>query len=236
MSWESRRVTTRIEDQTYFLLGLFGVHMPPLYGEGENAFMRLQLEIINKTDDDSILAWDGDGHHGLLTPSPFAFFWSSSVVRDVWDPRRPPHSISSKGLCVHFLLIPNDGSYIFNKFSVNKNSEFVAPLNCRFNHPYDEINHKKVIALPMYQRISTEGTLEWDWNENLQQFDINSMGLKALEEVNRNMLYVPQTPWVFSEDSIEEKTNFTQIQVKIDSLRVIGFTVEQYLVRELNAI
>lgn len=57
MSWAATRQTTRIEDQAYCLLGLFGVYMPPLYGEGQNAFFRLQLEIISKTDDDSILAW-----------------------------------------------------------------------------------------------------------------------------------------------------------------------------------
>jgi hypothetical protein len=39
MSWASYRETTRIEDMSYCLFGLFGVHMPPLYGEGENAFM-----------------------------------------------------------------------------------------------------------------------------------------------------------------------------------------------------
>jgi hypothetical protein len=39
MSWASRRETTRSEDRAYSLMGLFGVNMPPLYGEGENAFI-----------------------------------------------------------------------------------------------------------------------------------------------------------------------------------------------------
>lgn len=30
----------------YCMMGLFGVTMPPLYGEGEGAFVRLQLEIL----------------------------------------------------------------------------------------------------------------------------------------------------------------------------------------------
>lgn len=42
MSCAANRVTTRIEDQAYCLLGLFGVNMPLLYGEGEMAFIRLQ--------------------------------------------------------------------------------------------------------------------------------------------------------------------------------------------------
>ncbi|KAI0441150.1 heterokaryon incompatibility protein-domain-containing protein [Xylaria telfairii] len=57
MSWASRRETTRKEDIAYCLLGIFGVNMPLLYGEGPRAFIRLQKEIINNTNDYSILAW-----------------------------------------------------------------------------------------------------------------------------------------------------------------------------------
>ncbi|KAF2498796.1 hypothetical protein BU16DRAFT_548435 [Lophium mytilinum] len=34
MSWAASRMVTRPEDQAYCLLGIFGVHMPLLYGEG----------------------------------------------------------------------------------------------------------------------------------------------------------------------------------------------------------
>lgn len=57
MSWASKRETTRVEDMAYSLLGIFGVNMPLLYGEGEKAFVRLQEEIIKRSDDQSILAW-----------------------------------------------------------------------------------------------------------------------------------------------------------------------------------
>ncbi|KAI6001730.1 heterokaryon incompatibility protein-domain-containing protein, partial [Pisolithus marmoratus] len=57
MSWAARRVTTREEDRAYSLMGLFDVKMPMLYGEGKNAFRRLQLEIIKETGDHSIFAW-----------------------------------------------------------------------------------------------------------------------------------------------------------------------------------
>ncbi|WAO87832.1 HET domain-containing protein [Fusarium falciforme] len=58
MSWASRRVTKRVEDQAYALLGLFNVNMPLLYGEGTKAFRRLQEEIIRTSNDQSILASD----------------------------------------------------------------------------------------------------------------------------------------------------------------------------------
>ncbi|KAI6038896.1 heterokaryon incompatibility protein-domain-containing protein, partial [Pisolithus marmoratus] len=57
MSWAARRKTTRVEDRAYSLMGLFGVNMPMLYGEGKKAFRRLQLEIIKETGDQSIFAW-----------------------------------------------------------------------------------------------------------------------------------------------------------------------------------
>jgi hypothetical protein len=36
-------------------MGIFDVNMPPLYGEGEKAFIRLQEEIIRRTSDPSFL-------------------------------------------------------------------------------------------------------------------------------------------------------------------------------------
>ncbi|KAH8779697.1 hypothetical protein F5882DRAFT_147071, partial [Hyaloscypha sp. PMI_1271] len=58
MSWAANRKTTRPEDLAYSLLGLFGVNMPILYGEGEqNAFFRLQVMIFQSVSDHSIFAW-----------------------------------------------------------------------------------------------------------------------------------------------------------------------------------
>ena len=71
MSWAADRKTKRVEDRAYSLLGLFGVHMPMLYGEGKNAFCRLQLELIRMTNDHSIFAWDRQSAG-----------WSGSVLAD----------------------------------------------------------------------------------------------------------------------------------------------------------
>ncbi|KAH8893860.1 HET-domain-containing protein [Thozetella sp. PMI_491] len=48
MEYASRRQTTRPEDMAYCLLGLFNVHLPLLYGEGNRAFLRLQEEILKE--------------------------------------------------------------------------------------------------------------------------------------------------------------------------------------------
>lgn len=56
--------------------------MPLIYGEGRKAFMRLQLEIIRKLDDDSIYAWTAPiQRSGLLATWPTAFASSGNVVQ-----------------------------------------------------------------------------------------------------------------------------------------------------------
>jgi hypothetical protein len=89
MSWASWRETTRIEDLAYCLLGIFNINMPMLYGEGEGAFIRLQEEIVRKSDDHSIFAWTmpvseafppSKGPPGLLATTPAAFRNSGNIV------------------------------------------------------------------------------------------------------------------------------------------------------------
>jgi hypothetical protein len=45
MRWAANRNTTRKEDKAYCLLGIFGIYIPLIYGEGDNAITRLQKEI-----------------------------------------------------------------------------------------------------------------------------------------------------------------------------------------------
>ena len=83
MSWAALRETTRVEDTAYSLLGLFGINMPLLYGEGSKAFMRLQHEILQTHENyESIFAWRDAklSHCGLLAPSPAAFALSGDIV------------------------------------------------------------------------------------------------------------------------------------------------------------
>ena len=48
LSWVEDRQTTRGEDKAYSLLGIFGIYLPLIYGEGrEHAFKRLRKEIQN---------------------------------------------------------------------------------------------------------------------------------------------------------------------------------------------
>ncbi|EIW53611.1 uncharacterized protein TRAVEDRAFT_133239, partial [Trametes versicolor FP-101664 SS1] len=57
MAWAAKRETTRVEDRAYCLMGIFNIHMSPIYGEGLNAFLRLQEAIIRTIPDQSVFTW-----------------------------------------------------------------------------------------------------------------------------------------------------------------------------------
>lgn len=52
MSWAAHRHTTRLEDQAYSLLGIFDINIPLLYGEGSQAFQRLQHTLLTTYPED----------------------------------------------------------------------------------------------------------------------------------------------------------------------------------------
>lgn len=113
MAWAARRQTTREEDLAYALMGLFGVNMPILYGEGlKKAFRRLQLEIIQMTTDQSIFVWRSERESsGLLAGSPRDF--ADSGLSFIWKtPTLQPYSMTNMGLSVSLPVIKQpDGSY-----------------------------------------------------------------------------------------------------------------------------
>lgn len=109
MSWAATRETTRLEDIAYCLLGIFNIHMPMLYGEGDAAFGRLQQEIMKTSDDHSIFAWSLQGTErelctGALAPSPQAFLSCGSLVRDDATGRLP-FAITNLGISIELSLM-----------------------------------------------------------------------------------------------------------------------------------
>lgn len=100
MSWASNRRTTRIEDRAYCLMGIFGINMPLLYGEGERSFIRLQEEIMKISNDHSIFAWKSpDIRGGLLATSPAAFINSSNIIEyNPFGNLSGPLTVSSRGV------------------------------------------------------------------------------------------------------------------------------------------
>jgi hypothetical protein len=117
MSWASKRMTTRKEDRAYSLLGLFGVHIPLLYGEGDRAFIRLQQEIMRISDDHSLFAWTDEellkeAPCGLLARSPAQFaklvvcdkkHWTHSGAAE--DQVYEPHTMTNQGIHINLTLV-----------------------------------------------------------------------------------------------------------------------------------
>jgi hypothetical protein len=133
MSWAAHRKTTRIEDTAYCLLGIFGVHMPLIYGSENQAFRGLQQEIIKLGSDFSIFAWSrpplanqAESQHlhrycGVLAASPSFFSNCRSFTKG------RPHAeqkikVSNGGIKTRMLLIeltPETGGY-----------RYILPLDC----------------------------------------------------------------------------------------------------------
>ncbi|TFK91991.1 HET-domain-containing protein [Polyporus arcularius HHB13444] len=115
MWWASNRNTTRIEDKAYSLMGLFGVHMATIYGEGTRAFRRLQEEILKHTSDQTLFMWGNvlpmkatpfrerfsfDNFHDdshLFAPSP-ASFRNSGTMRPLPVPAAVKHILRTLGV------------------------------------------------------------------------------------------------------------------------------------------
>jgi hypothetical protein len=113
MSWASSRACTREEDEAYCLIGLLGVNMPLLYGEGKNAFQRLQYEILKGSDDESIFAWWTPRNSirnklgtGMLARSPHDFRHSAEAHPWPFDRDARPYSMTNKGLQIEPVLLP----------------------------------------------------------------------------------------------------------------------------------
>lgn len=101
------RITKEAEDIAYSMLGIFGVNVAPLYGEGTKAFIRLQRTLMESSSDESIFAWTAPPgnplaassifdstskstpYWGLLAPSPSYFKNSGNIVilRENFDRR-----------------------------------------------------------------------------------------------------------------------------------------------------
>ena len=134
MSWAAGRDTTRVEDTAYCLLGIFGVNMPLLYGEGERAFLRLQEEIIKISDDQSILVWNTtEERQSALAYKPADFSSTSTVdstpSSDVSD---KPYTMTHKGLSICLPMAQIPGAYHGSQ------PIYLGLLNCHYENEFSQ--------------------------------------------------------------------------------------------------
>jgi hypothetical protein len=255
MSWVARRETTRVEDMAYCLLGLFNVNMPPLYGEGEGSFMRLQLEILRTSDDESIFAWDTEyrswdtGYRswdykgsadtlqklnsGLLATTPEDFVNSGSIRplkrtdrgNDLFSGDVQPFSMTNKGLHISLLLIQARRS---------DESLFLAPLKCLLAGKDGEEDRiptvqlrKSVEGVEIYTRVATF-TSQSGSIQNLLMLNYDDIRFKRQSSTGFSHKYI----YVNKGRSCQLKRSLTikgwEFLVKLSSLKDHGFAISQY--------
>lgn len=144
MSWAGHRNTTRVEDEAYCLMGLFGVNMPIIYGEGPRAFKRLQLEIMRLSDDQSLFAWDHsvqtEDHYdgGLLANAARDYRECSSIIAPATQ-ISADYLMTNRGLRIQLPVIE------IHPLPDSPEKQYLAFLNC--NQKYGENYYPKTFIV-----------------------------------------------------------------------------------------
>ncbi|KAE8154094.1 hypothetical protein BDV25DRAFT_136240 [Aspergillus avenaceus] len=175
MYWASGRKTARVEDEAYCLMGLFGVSMPMVYGEGKRAFERLQLEILKISDDQSLFAWGSADpkNAGVLASSPAEFrnFRDISYVEDEFH---QPYSMTNKGLHITLPFVTRANEADDGNNTDHHDKVYIAVLSCRRKgRKLGIFLQKKVQGTSVrYIRVSNRQLLEMVNDDPLQNREI----------------------------------------------------------------
>ena len=149
MSWAAGRKTRRPEDKAYSLLGIFGVNMPMIYGEGDRAFIRLQEEIIKISDDHSLFTWstsEDRNNSALLARSPDSFKGCTNITRELLRTGDYPYSVNNRGISMRLNLV------------CWSTDVYIAPINC-IRQPTQQqsgTQHKESLQLGLFLKREKE--------------------------------------------------------------------------------
>lgn len=152
MSWAARRSTEEPEDRMYSLIGVFGINMSLMYGEGEaKAFMRLQSELMAHSEDQSILAWINPTRHGEPLPCGMVatsldwFKDSSDVVSfSIKDKEKPLYDMTKEGLAWR---VCNGGRMMINVEGRSHNSKETIMLACTKSSGGRNVERRNVVRI-----------------------------------------------------------------------------------------
>ncbi|KAL4081386.1 hypothetical protein V8B97DRAFT_17785 [Scleroderma yunnanense] len=201
MSWAADRKTFRDEDRTYSLLGLLDVNMPMLYGEGEKAFHRLQLEIIRTSNDQSIFAWEFNGgtrRTGSILADDPSFFRDCNkmelmdldeFVRSVKDdiPEDELRSVNEDQLGVYPITNRGIHMWLLLRPGVGSRSVFKALLPCRSGPLDPPVAIDLALWESNYYRYST--TSLWDGFPMQRTLQFRQLYLRYQEIPHRDAIF-----------------------------------------------
>lgn len=193
-SWASYRQTTREEDIAYCLLGIFGVNMPLLYGEGQAAFGRLQQAIIGQQEDPSILLWERPSRPGPINVSTVADTGSALA--------QGPSSFASRLKLVHNSGFSHGIHPLsnFSRITLSTGQEFIRSLPNIFPRGISHLSSDPpamttrglLISLNVLQlntQIASVSDLLFAWTFYMVDDQFVCLALKA-EQVATDVIYL----------------------------------------------
>ncbi|KAK3358066.1 hypothetical protein B0T25DRAFT_477217 [Lasiosphaeria hispida] len=208
MSWAAGRETKRKEDLAYCLLGIFGATMPMIYGEGgDQAFLRLQDQILRTTRDDSILAWGlispeqallnnpdqtGQATAGrILATAPSDFTYSGDIVCREQSSTPSPLDISGGSLRLYLSLLTTSSGGV------------VGLLNCGPRH--DPLRR---VGIPLTQTASNEYVRPEGCHAALQPITASGTSPSLIhirnDNTSKKSAEARQQYWLYDDDAFAE--------------------------------
>jgi tetratricopeptide (TPR) repeat protein len=156
LQWASSRVTTLQEDIAYSLFGIFGVHLPVIYGEKkQNALGRLLQEIVARSGDITVLDWIGQ-------PSEFNSCLPAHITSYTTPPRTLP-SLSEDDIHTQVSSLRHTMPTNLALEFYDKLQRLTAPrfANCRLHLPcisfrVAEVRRRRGLA-PVTYEIKADG-------------------------------------------------------------------------------
>ncbi|KAF1995521.1 HET domain-containing protein [Amniculicola lignicola CBS 123094] len=202
ISWAAGRETTREEDIAYCLLGLLGVNMPLIYGEGSRAFERLQQEFMRTSTDHSLFSWVGPGiERGPFAQSPEEFLHCKDI--SIRESHSLDFSLTNRGLRIDLPLMRlQDGN-------------FAAVLDV-----YDQDHRRRAIYLKeqragVYRRVRcTE--------------ELHKVGPSEMIPAPKTVYIEPAVPRILGRDRPPPQGDEHSIRIDFKAALLQGFCLEQY--------
>jgi hypothetical protein len=131
LQWASLRITTLQEDIAYALFGIFGVHLPVIYGEKkQHALGRLLQEIVARSGDITVLDWIGQ-------PSEFNSCLPAHITSYTTPPSTLP-SLSEEEILTDISLLrknPVAVDFALKLYDQLDNTSAARFANCRLHLP-----------------------------------------------------------------------------------------------------
>ncbi|QIX00101.1 hypothetical protein AMS68_005618 [Peltaster fructicola] len=190
MSWAASRATTRKEDESYCLLGVLGINMTLLYGEGDKAFTRLQEEVLRMSTDCSVFLWSRGRHSRLdsrklralrqppdinrvlLAPSAAVFKPCSKITHEKRSDYECSYLMTHRGLQLDIVLMPITTD--------DEHEEFLGIMPC---HLEDDFKHSLAIHLRKHKTGTKESMYSIERCRRECSSDLSRHGLQHFHSV-----------------------------------------------------